>query len=165
MNILGLITKLLFAGAVSQYGQKQADKALIAIQDSVKDYLMAYYRGPIVDLLEQEWIMTYKIEPKVKQMSPKELDAIVKRQKKNEALIKKGKPAKYTLVSNEIIRKHHIEYLEYKQKMARAAEEQERMKKQAEIMRVHDLRMRQMREASILVNGESDSEIANKFFD
>ena len=49
--------------------------------------------------------------------------------------------------------------------MARAAEEQERMKKQAEIMRVHDLRMRQMREANILVNGESDSEIANKFFD
>ena len=154
--ITNIIAHLLLNEAVNAYSRKKMQKRMAQMTTEVEQYYMTFF-GEIFLTDERNWILNNKIKPMFSKMDDKALADIIKKQKKNNKLIKQDRPIKYILVDKETIAEYHLEYHNLKQ-------EEERQRRDAIERRKREIENEKLHKEYIFEFGESNAEIARKFF-
>ncbi len=162
--VLEILTKMLFVNFIGYERGKYAQKKRDFNEPKVIEYYMSFFTGKIIPDDERQWILEYKITPRVKKLSNKEVDKLLDLRYKNERLIAKKKPVSKVPVDDIMIEKYHSEFLEFKKRqVAQQARAKQQAREAAEKHRREE-RLKQMHQRYVYENGESNDEIIKKFF-
>lgn len=165
MSVIGsVVSHAVIRSASDAFWSSQYQKWRPKAESEAVEYYMSFVVGSIVDENEREFIKNQIIIPKIQKMTENQLGKVLKIRDKNNKLIKKNKPIKVVLINDDDLRNYHSEYLSFKKrKMLEIAMIKKQQKEEAEI-RTKNARNAVARKRYIAENGESDAEIAAKFF-
>lgn len=155
--ITNIIAHLLLNEAIGAYSRKNAQKQMLEITKEVERYYMTFF-GEIFLIDERNWILDNKIRPIISKMSGKELADIIKLRDKNNKLVKRGKPVRDILVDKATVERYHLEYHNFKREEARRRYEAAEKKRR-------DAENEKRYKDYVSEFGESEAEIAKKFFE
>ena len=154
---VNIIAHALIREAISSASGRVRSNWRVRAEEEVVEYYMTFVVGPIKDKDEQTWILYNKIAPVITKMTDNQLGKLLKLRDKNNKLVVKNKPIKLAPVTNDDLVKFHHEYRAFLQ------EEKKRMADEARVRAAAAKRTSERRKY-ILENGESDAELAAKFF-
>ena len=165
MSITGsVITHSALGAASDAFWENEYRKWRPKAEAEVIEYCMLYVERHIADKDEREWIRNNELVPEVQKMTENELGKILKMRDKNKKLIKKNKPIKYVPIPDDEVRAAHLKYLSFKKRKATEFEMGRKRREAEAKAQTIQARKAIARRKYVYENGESDEEIAAKFF-